>query len=111
MNKKYSYIVNLEVSLIGANEVFGFINISHIPYEKLEELFKGEIENERFLFEDIGGYVIDEPLYFANEQFLKDEIPFTFDFKLFHYSVSLSSLEVNEYVKNYHEELPPYFEL
>ncbi|MDR6197971.1 hypothetical protein QE357_005083 [Siphonobacter sp. BAB-5404] len=46
--KKYFYQVNLEVVLKKADFVFGFINISHISYEKLFELLGNQITDERF---------------------------------------------------------------
>lgn len=107
--KKFYCITELEVVLKGANFVFGFINISHIPYNKLEELFMAQVKHERFLFDDGMGYWIDEKLYQQHKVFLDEEIPFTFDFKLFDYSVHLSSVDVDKYKKNYYEELPPSF--
>lgn len=107
--KKYYYQVDLEIVLKGATFVFGFINISHIPYSKLEELFKDQVKYERFLFDDTMGYFITEDLYIQHKDFFDKEIPFKFDFKLFEYSVGLSSIEIQNYRKNYYENLPPFF--
>lgn len=105
MGKKFYYQVHLEVVLNGTDFVFGFINISHIPYNKFEDLFKGQITQEKFLFEDVS-YFIDKDLYDKNKEFLDNEVPFTFDFDLFTYSVSLTGDVIENYVKDYHEELP-----
>lgn len=109
-NEEHYYVVDLMVSLKTSEFVFGFINISHIPYEKLEEIFEDEITSERFLFDDIGGYIIEEKLYLKHKEFLDKEVGFTFDFSLFDYSVGLSSIEVSKSDKYYHKVLPPFFE-
>ncbi|NSL85319.1 hypothetical protein [Chitinophaga solisilvae] len=107
--KKYYYQADLEVVLKGKDFIFGYINISHIPYAKLEELFREQVQHERFLFDDAMSYVIDKELYTKHQAFLEDQIPFTFDFDLFDYTVGYTSIEADKYVKNYYEELPPAF--
>ncbi|HEY1870135.1 MAG TPA: hypothetical protein VGG71_03705 [Chitinophagaceae bacterium] len=107
--KKHYYIVELEVALKTSKFVFGFINISHIPYSKFEEIFKEQITTEHFLFENSRGYDIDGDLYEKNKLFFDKEIPFIFDFNLFEYCVSFASIEVSAYKKNYYDELPPQF--
>jgi hypothetical protein len=109
MEKKYYYQVYLEVVLKGSDFVFGFINISHIPYKKFEQLFMDQVRDEKFLFDDSLGYFIEEDLYFKNREFFDKEIPFTFDFKLFEYSVTLSGDDLSKLKKNYYEELPDFF--
>lgn len=104
--KKYYYTVFLEVALKTSERVFGFINISHIPYRKLEELFRDQITFENALFDDTMSYFIEEELYNKHKEYLDKEIPFTFDFDIFEYSVSLGCVEINKYKKNYHEEPP-----
>lgn len=110
MEKKFYYQVDLEVSLIGGEHMFGLINISHIPYKKFEELFKSQIKNERFLFDDSIGYVIDRDVYERHNEYLDKEVPFTFDFDIFNYTVGISSVKVEDYKKDYYEELPPFFD-
>jgi len=107
-DKSLHYQVHLEVNLKGDEFIFGFINISHIPYNKFEELFRDQIGDERFLFDDIPNYQINENLYLLNKEFLDKEIPFTFDFKIFEYNVGFCSTKKDE--KYYHKELPPFFE-
>ena len=107
--KKNYYLVSLTVALTTSEYVFGDINISHIPYVKLEELFKDQVKNERYLFDDSMSYFITDKLYQKHKEYLDREIPFKFDFELFEYSVGLSSVEIRKYKKNYHEELPPSF--
>ena len=107
METKHYYKVHLEVVLKGADFVFGFINISNIPYSKLLELFKSQLVDERFMFDSVSGYFIEEELYFEHKEYLDKNIPFTFDFNLFVYSVSLTSVKVDKYLKDYYEELPP----
>jgi hypothetical protein len=101
--------VHLEVVLKGANFVFGSINISHIPYSKLEELFLDQVGTERFLFDDGMSYFIEKELYKRNKEFFDKQIPFTFDFKLFEYSVALTGGDLSRLKKNYYEELPVFF--
>lgn len=108
-NKTY-YQVLLELSLIGDKYVFGFINISHVPYKKFEEILKDKITDERYLFDNNTAYLIDEKVYKKHKKFLDSEIPIRFDFKLFQYSISLASLESEEYIKDYYEEMPSYFD-
>jgi len=110
MDKKYYYKVHLEVVLKGADFIFGFINISHIPYSKLEELFFDQVVTEKFLFDEGMSYFIEEDLYMKNKVFFDKEIPFTFDFNLFDYSVSLTGDDLSKLKRNYYEELPDYFE-
>ncbi|WP_343745229.1 hypothetical protein [Chitinophaga sp.] len=110
MKEKLYYQVDLEVVLKGANFIFGFINISHIPYSKFEELFKDQVRNERFLFDEALSYIVDVDLYKRHKEFFDSEIPFKFDFNLFDYAVGLSSVEARKYKKNYYEELPPFFD-
>ncbi len=104
--KKYFYQVFLDIYLKGADEALGFINISQIPYKKLEALFKSQVTKEKFLFDNSTSYEINEELYLANKELLDKEIPFNFDFNLFEYSVSLSGDEMEKYKKDYYEELP-----
>jgi len=106
-NKKYFYKVYLEVALKTSEYVFGYINISHIPYSKLEELFRDQVTYEKALFDDTMSYFIEDELYNKHKEYLDSEIPFKFDFNLFEYSVGLSSVEVQKYKKDYYEELPP----
>lgn len=106
----YYYQVDLEVVLKNTDYVFGFINISHIPYSKLDELFRSQVTYERFLFDDSLGYIIDQELYNEHKEFFDNEIPFTFDFSLFEYSVGLSGDLIEKYEKHYYEELPPLFD-
>lgn len=104
------YLVELEVSLKTEESVFGYINISHIPYSKLYEIFKDSITpGQRFLFDKAISFMIDEELYQQHKEYLDKEISFRFDFDLFEYGVGLSSIKASEYKKDYHEELPPYF--
>lgn len=107
MKKKYYYQVHLEVVLNGSNFVFGFINISHIPYEKFEEFFLDQVTNERFLFDDGMSYFIEKDLYNKHKEFLDNEIPFTFDFDLFEYSVALTGDDYSKLRPDYYDELPP----
>jgi hypothetical protein len=107
--KRYYYKVDLEVSLPNADYVFGYIDISHIPYSKLEELFQDQIKEEQFLFED-RSYFITENVYKKHKEYLDYEIPFKFDFSIFEYSVGLSGVEIDKYKKDYHENLPPHFD-
>jgi hypothetical protein len=109
LHEQFYYKVYLEVVLKGADYIFGFINISHIPYAKLEELFKDQVIHERFLFDDSMGYSIEKELYNKHGEFFNKEIPFTFDFNLFTYSVSLTSVEIKKYKEDYYKELPPDF--
>jgi hypothetical protein len=108
-NQEYYYQVHLEVVLKGANFVFGFINISHIPYSKFEELFMDQVTHETFLFDDSLSYFIEEELYNKHKEFFDSEIPFTFDFNLFEYSVSLTGDKMEKYRKDYYNELPSPF--
>lgn len=110
MKKKYYYQVHLEVVLKGAEFIFGFINISHIPYKKFEELFMNQVRTERFLFDEGMSYFIEEDLYMRNKEFFDKKIPFTFDFNLFEYSVALTGDDFSKLKKNYYEELPDFFE-
>lgn len=110
METKYYYKVYLEIVLKGEDSIFGYINISNIPYSKLEELFRDQVTDERFLFDDSIGYFIEEALYLEHKTYLDKNIPFTFDFDLFIYSVGLTSVEVDKYKKDYYEELPPLLE-
>jgi len=107
-DNKIHYLVDLEVALKNSEYVFGFINISHIPYSKLDELFRDQVNHESFLFDDSMSYFIEETLYNKHKEFFDKEIPFTFDFNLFEYSVSLSSVKKDK--KYYHEDLPPLFD-
>ena len=111
MKKKYFYQVDLEVVLKGSDFVFGFINISHIPYIKFEELFFEKVTTERFLFDEGMGYSITEELYSKHKSFLDKEIPFTFDFNLFEYSVTMAGDDISKLKKNYYEELPEFFKV
>src|ERR1700744_4370394 len=108
--KGYYYKVDLEIVLKKSDYVFGFINISHIPYSKFDEMFKSQVTYEKFLFDDSLGYIIDEELYNQHKDFLDKEIPFKFDFKLFDYSVSLSGDKIEKYKKDYYTEPPPLFD-
>jgi len=107
MEKKYYYQVHLEVAFKGADFVFGFINISHISYQKFEELFFDQITNERFLFDDGMSYFIELNLYNKHKEFLNNEIPFTFNFDLFEYSVALTGDDYDKRKQDYYNELPP----
>jgi hypothetical protein len=108
-DEKYYYQVYLEVSKKGADEVFGFINVSHIRYEDFEEVFKEQIEKESFLFEDVA-YEITKEVYDKNKEFLDKEIPFKFDFNLFDYWVSLSGDKLTKYQMDYYDHLPRRFD-
>jgi hypothetical protein len=110
MNNNNFYQTYLEVVLKGTDFIFGFINVSNIPYHKLEELFKSQITNERFLFDSVGGYFIGQDLYLLHKEYLDENIPFTFVFDLFVYSVGLTSVDKQKYEKDYYEELPPSFQ-
>ncbi|MEE1946450.1 hypothetical protein VRU48_15100 [Pedobacter sp. KR3-3] len=107
--EKYYYQVHLEVVLKGADFVFGFINISHIPFEKFEEMFLDQVKQERFLFDEGMGYAIKKKTYLKHKKYLDKEVPFTFDFKLFSYSVHLTGDKLDKLPKWYYEKLPNYF--
>ncbi|TGE28729.1 hypothetical protein [Hymenobacter metallicola] len=110
MKKNLNYFqVRLEVALPTSEYVFGFINISHILYSKLTEIFHEQLVEfkQRFLFDDIGGYVIDESLYQKHKPYFDQEIPFNFDFTLFQYSVSICSVKRSDRKKSYHKHQPP----
>jgi hypothetical protein len=102
------YQVDLEVALRASNFIFGFINVSHIPYDKLTDIFQTQMVElqHAFLFQDSAGYIIDEELYRANKEYFDKEIPFGFDFSLFEYSISLSGCYKENYRQNYHKDLP-----
>ena len=105
----YYYQVYLEVSKKGAAEVFGFINISHIPYEEFQKFFREQIGNEAFLFKDVA-YEINKEVYNKHKEFLDEEIPFKFDFDLFDHWVSLTGDKVSKYKKDYYDHLPKRFD-
>jgi hypothetical protein len=107
MNIEIYYIIELEISLKNSPYVFGFVNISHIPYLKFEEVFKDQVTDERFLFDDSKGYDIDVYLYTKHQSFFDSEIPFNFDFDLFEYSVRLSTVDAKDYKRNYYINPPP----
>lgn len=107
--QKLYYQVYLDIVLKAKNVVLGFINISHIPYSKLDELFRDQVKHERFLFDDAIVYAIDKKMYQQHKVFLDKEVPFMFDFKLFDYTVSLTGIEVEKYKQDYYEALPPFF--
>ncbi|WPQ61699.1 hypothetical protein SIO70_25390 [Chitinophaga sancti] len=110
MSKHY-YQILLEIFLKREDKVLGFVNISHIPYKKFEEIFADDItEDQRFLFDDVGSYIITEELYLKHEEYLRKQIDFNFRFDLFLYSVGLVSIEADKYQKNYYERLPPMFQ-
>lgn len=109
-SKKYYYQVHLTVVLKKPESIYGFINISHIPYSKFEELFGDQVTDERFLFDDSRSYFIKKKLYKKHKKYLDKEVPFTFDFKLFEYSVGLSGEALDRYKKDYYNELPPFYE-
>ena|SRR5579863_3026443 len=109
-NKDHYYKVDLEIARHSDEYVFGFVNISHIPYKKLYTLFKDQITDERFLFDnEPSAYFITPELYKKHKKFLDREVPIKFDFDLFQYSVGLVSVEIARYKKDYYEELPPFF--
>lgn len=110
-SKKCYYQIYLEVALRTESDVFGFINISHIPYSKFEEVFMNQAKeyNQKYLFDDSVGYSIDERLYHEYKDFFDAEVPFKFDFSLFEYSVSMAGDTMDKYKKDYYEELPPTF--
>jgi len=108
MDRKYYYQVYLEVSLKNAEKVFGFVNISHIPYSEFEKIFKSQMEDEKTVFDNGVGYYITPELFQIYKDYLMQEIPFTFDFRLFDYAVGISSVKIEEYKKDYYEELPSY---
>jgi hypothetical protein len=62
MRPKLYYKVTLDVALIESAYRFGSINISHIPYKKLAEIFKDKITDERYLFDDDKSYFFDQDL-------------------------------------------------
>jgi hypothetical protein len=62
MTEKYYYQLYLQIVLRGADYVFGYINVSRIPYEKFYELFQDQVTTETFLFDDVS-YFIDTELY------------------------------------------------
>lgn len=105
-NKIYIYQVLLEIALKTSDYSFGYINISHISYEKLYQIFHEQIIDERFMFEK-NNYLIDEELFVKHKEFFEREIPFSFDFKLFEYSICLVSVRRSDYRNDYHEDLPP----
>jgi hypothetical protein len=107
--KEFYYIVELEVSLKNNDYVFGFINISHIPYSKFEEIFKDQITDERSIFDYARGYEINEKLYEEYKDFFDSKIHFGFDFDIFKYHVCLSVDKVKNYEKNYYDDLPSPF--
>ncbi len=82
MAEKYYYQLYLEIVLRRADYVFGFMNVSHIPYEKFYELFQDQLTTETFLFEDVS-YFIDEELYQKNKAFLDKENQIRFSRKVF----------------------------
>ncbi|MGF7027390.1 MULTISPECIES: hypothetical protein [Sphingobacterium] len=82
MAEKYYYQLYLEIVLRGADYVFGFMNVSHIPYEKFYELFQDQVTTETFLFEDVS-YFIDEELYQKNKGFLNKENQIRYSRKVF----------------------------
>jgi len=62
------------------------------------------------MFDSVNGYFIEQELYHKHKEYLDKNIPFTFDFDLFVYSVSFTSVEEHEYKKDCYEELPPLLE-
>jgi hypothetical protein len=110
MSKHY-YQVRLEISLKTEDTILGFVNISHISYKKFEEIFADDItEEQRFLFDNVGSYIITEELYLKHEEYLSRQISFDFRFDIFHYAVGLVSIEADGYKKDYYEGLPPRFQ-
>lgn len=41
-------------------------------------MFRDQGTKEKFLFDDVGGYYIDEKLYKKHKSFLDEEVPFKF---------------------------------
>ena len=55
-------------------------------------------------------YFIEKHLYIKHKEFFDKEIPFTFDFELFEYSVALTGDDYNKLKPNHYGELPTMFE-
>lgn len=106
MASKYYYQVHLEIALKKPNKVIGFINISHIPYEKFEEIFKDQIAKHRKVFQDATGYCISEEIYNEHKEYLDREVSFEFDFKRFDFAVGITQEDAADYKKDYYEKLP-----
>lgn len=99
--EKMYYKVYLDFGLTTSKYVFGFINISHVPFEKFASVFQSQIPDGESLFSNGEGYIIDEELHIQNKSFFDTEIPFTFDFALFKYSIMLTALFAKDYMPSY----------
>lgn len=105
--QKFFYQVDLELWSKENERVCTFVNISHIPYSKLQEIFQSQITNERYLFDDVSGYKIDKALFDKHKQYLTDNILCDFDFKLFEYWVSLSGDKIEKIKRSHYTSWPP----
>jgi hypothetical protein len=83
IKKQYFYQVDLELWSKATESIFTFVNISHIPYEKLKEIFQHQIVDEGYLFEDVAGYYIDLDLHNKYKDYFDKHILCDFDFNLF----------------------------
>jgi hypothetical protein len=91
------------------DELFAMINISKFPYARFEELFAEQFVNEKFLFDNVAGYYINEELYNENKAFFDNEFPVSFDFELFDYWVAMCSVKTENYQKDYYTAMPAAF--
>jgi hypothetical protein len=103
----YYYQVDLELWSKATKSIFTFVNISHIPYIKLVEIFKDKIGDERYLFDNVAGYQIDLELYNKYKDCFTDNILCDFDFNLYDYWVGLSGDKIGKIKRSHHTSWPP----
>jgi len=105
--QKFFYQVDLELWSKKTESIFTFVNISHIPYSRLQEIFQSQVINERYLFDEVSGYKIDKALFDEHKNYLNENILCDFDFDLFDYWVSLSGDKVEKIKKTHYNSWPP----
>jgi hypothetical protein len=108
--QRYFYQVDLELWSKKKERIFTFVNISHIPYIKLREIFENQITDENYLFDDVSGYRINRKLFKKHKKFLKENILCDFDFDLFEYWVSLSGDKIEKLKRTSYTSWPPEYE-
>ena len=96
------YLFYLEIALTKEDDshIYAFENVSHIPTDKLIEIFEIDIKNDPFLVE---GYFLTKTKFNKHKKYLQENIG-QFNFDIFEYTLRKYGCEGYQEIRKLYKE-------
>lgn len=96
------YVFYIEIALKDSNDnnIYAFINVSHVPTKKLIEIFNIKMDTDPHIIE---GYLLKNKYFKIHKKYILENIGF-FDLSRFEYCLRLYSVKDFKGIRKFYKE-------